>query len=136
MISQLRYTFLLKSHVQIYLQALLLNYDFALADPLAAGAALAQLVDADSALATKLSAHLVGAVRSFGHSLNRAFTPPSRHLDNDHKIKSASSLGHSDIFESRHVQEPLNSQRRRRLRGKQIEAVLSHRYQNLVKMQW
>ena len=78
----------------------------------------------------------VGAVRSFGHSLNRAFTPPSRHLDNDHKIKSASSLGHSDIFESRHVQEPLNSQRRRRLRGKQIEAVLSHRYQNLVKMQW
>ena len=55
-------------------QGLLLDYDFSIADPLAAGAALAQLVDADSALATKIVAHLDGAVRSFGHCLQNLKT--------------------------------------------------------------
>jgi len=117
-------------------QGLLLDYDFAIADPLAAGAALAQLVDADSALATKITAHLDGAVRNFGHSRSSATSPPPHPSRNDFKPKSGTHLRHFDGLEGYRGQESISSRRRRQLRGKESEAAIHHRYQNLVKMQW
>ena len=126
---------------------MLLNYDFAVQDPLAAAAALAQAVDAEPTLALSLAKHLESSVHGFGrrqHGTAAAVSMATRDylgsITDEHPTKRSilyQRIGHK-VREGRNRNRPTNEPNEERSRRliTTIDAAPTHRYEKLAEMPW